>query len=67
MALIKCRECGSQVSTEAANCPKCGASVESQKSKLLWFVGVVVVFLAVALFCLFTGTPMPFPLNILCK
>src|SRR5947208_2463212 len=25
MALIKCRECGSSVSTEAASCPHCGA------------------------------------------
>lgn len=25
MALIKCRECGNQVSTEAAACPHCGA------------------------------------------
>lgn len=25
MALIKCRECGESVSTEAAICPKCGA------------------------------------------
>jgi hypothetical protein len=25
MALIKCRECGNQVSTEAATCPHCGA------------------------------------------
>ncbi len=25
MALVKCRECGAQVSTQAAACPKCGA------------------------------------------
>ena len=25
MALIKCRECGNQVSTEASACPHCGA------------------------------------------
>lgn len=27
MALIPCDECGSQVSTRAATCPKCGAPV----------------------------------------
>lgn len=27
MALIPCAECGSQVSTQAAACPKCGAPV----------------------------------------
>lgn len=30
MALISCRECGNQVSTEAPVCPKCGAPVARQ-------------------------------------
>jgi len=25
MALVQCRECGQQISTEAASCPRCGA------------------------------------------
>ncbi|WP_394854470.1 zinc-ribbon domain-containing protein [Shewanella xiamenensis] len=25
MALVKCKECGEQVSTKAKSCPKCGA------------------------------------------
>lgn len=29
MALIKCHECGSDVSTEAIACPKCGAPVKA--------------------------------------
>jgi len=29
MALVKCSECGTQVSTSAAACPKCGAPVGS--------------------------------------
>jgi uncharacterized membrane protein YvbJ len=29
MALVKCPECGNQVSTAAASCPKCGAPVGS--------------------------------------
>ncbi|MDR1855467.1 MAG: zinc-ribbon domain-containing protein [Azoarcus sp.] len=28
MALIKCPECGNDVSTEAATCPKCGAPIK---------------------------------------
>ena len=28
MALIKCRECGKEVSTSAQNCPNCGAPVK---------------------------------------
>lgn len=28
MALVKCRECGGEVSTEARACPKCGARIK---------------------------------------
>lgn len=31
MALIKCGECGNDVSTEAKTCPKCGAKVKYKK------------------------------------
>jgi len=31
MPLIKCRECGREVSTEAAACPGCGAPIKPQK------------------------------------
>lgn len=31
MTLIKCRECGNEVSTEATACPKCGAKVKYKK------------------------------------
>ncbi|NOJ94549.1 hypothetical protein HMI51_16625 [Corallococcus coralloides] len=30
MALVKCRECGNDVATSAATCPKCGAPVRRQ-------------------------------------
>lgn len=29
MALVKCKECGAQVSSKAKSCPSCGASVKS--------------------------------------
>ncbi len=32
MALIKCHECGKEVSTEAAKCPNCGAKVKKPTS-----------------------------------
>lgn len=34
MALTKCRECGSEVSTEAENCPTCGAKLKSKGNRL---------------------------------
>lgn len=35
MALIKCKECDNDVSTEAAACPKCGAKVPKKSNKIL--------------------------------
>lgn len=42
MALIKCKECSNQVSTEADKCPHCGAKVKAQMggcAKLAIIVG----------------------------
>lgn len=39
MALVKCKECGNDVSTDAATCPKCGAKRAKATSKLTWIVG----------------------------
>lgn len=48
MPLIKCKECGAQVSTEASTCPHCGAKRDTRASYLWIFIGVPVG--AVALF-----------------
>jgi len=56
MALIKCKECGREVSTEAANCPGCGAPIKMIPAKkaepekvsgLGLTVGVIVIGIAV--------------------
>lgn len=47
MALIACKECGSEVSTEAKTCPKCGVTLKKSR----WFRNVLVgLLMAVALF-----------------
>lgn len=33
MAMIKCSECGKEISDKAGNCPNCGCPVETQKSE----------------------------------
>ncbi len=38
MALVKCKECGSQVSTEAKHCPHCGAAVPKKTGAITWIV-----------------------------
>lgn len=52
MALIKCRECGAEISDKAAACVKCGAPVKSAKAKpqtgcLPVIVGILIVFGAI--------------------
>lgn len=46
MALIKCNECGSQVSSGAKMCPSCGARIKKRMGVLGW-VGVFVAVSAV--------------------
>jgi hypothetical protein len=43
MALVKCKECGEQVSTSAKSCPKCGAKPPKKTSMFTWVVGFFLV------------------------
>lgn len=47
MALIQCRECKQQISTEAKHCPQCGASAPTNWSGILIavFVGLPIAYL----------------------
>ena len=51
MALINCKECGVQVSTEAKACPGCGAKVNKPTSIVIW------VIIACVAFGIFTAMP----------
>jgi hypothetical protein len=57
MALIKCRECGGEVSTEANNCPKCGAAVSKGTSRFTILVGGA--FAIAVGSCIFQGDKAP--------
>ncbi len=46
MALIKCKECGAEVSSKAKTCPKCGVKVEKKTSIVTWLVLGLVVYVA---------------------
>lgn len=49
MALIKCRECGREVSSKAKNCPSCGVNAPWRTKTHILFAWVSFSFLAVAL------------------
>jgi hypothetical protein len=41
MALIKCRECGTEISSKAKTCPKCGIRVASKSMGCGTLIGVI--------------------------
>ena len=56
MALIKCPECGSDVSDKAEKCPKCGVSINKQirkksRKKMIVIISVIIVLLLIAIGC----------------
>ena len=66
MALIKCPECGKEISDKADTCPSCGGPVNGQKSivvkkdykskaKLCMIIGIVVFLLSGVLTMVTTG------------
>ena len=44
MALVKCKECGQEVSQKASSCPKCGAPIKKKTSFFTWIVAIVLGF-----------------------
>jgi hypothetical protein len=47
MALIKCKECGQEVSKKAKTCPGCGAPVKAQTSGCAWLFLIGIIFMVV--------------------
>lgn len=61
MALLKCHECGSDVSSTAATCPKCGARVRSTRNRIrkagriVWYILCALVLAIVFRACYSVG------------
>lgn len=49
MALIKCRECGKEISDKAESCPNCGNILKEKTKK----VGTIVILIASSIFVVF--------------
>ena len=43
MALVKCKECGEQISSKAKSCPKCGSVKKKKTSFLKWVFLIILV------------------------
>ena len=46
MALVKCEECGNQVSTKATNCPQCGAKIPRKTSATRFLIIIAILIAA---------------------
>lgn len=49
MSLIKCKECGHEISSEAAACPHCGAAPKRKRGCLQWFGLIPLACMALAM------------------
>lgn len=51
MPLVKCHECGNEISTEAKTCPKCGAKVKKPVSRvtMLIVIALGIAFVGVSI------------------
>lgn len=50
MALIKCKECGKNISTKANVCPHCGFDITKHKKQQVLIVSVILIIIAVICF-----------------
>jgi DNA-directed RNA polymerase subunit RPC12/RpoP len=41
MALIKCVECGNEISSSATKCPKCGKTRATRERLTMWIIFVI--------------------------
>ena len=55
MALIKCKECGKEVSDKAETCPNCGCKIEKKKIEAPLMEVFCFISLIIACFCCLTG------------
>jgi len=44
MALVKCKECGKEISSQAESCPNCGRKKPKSTSTVTWIVLGIIVF-----------------------
>lgn len=43
MSLIKCKECGDQVSKKAKTCPHCGAELKKERKNIGWLSAIIII------------------------
>lgn len=59
MAILKCKDCGGQVSSAAKSCPSCGAPAPKRTKMITWCFAAIATY--VALQMAFRESPQPPP------
>lgn len=59
MPLVKCHECGNDVSTEAKACPSCGAKVKKPTSRALKLIGLALTIAVIGSAVTGNNAPQP--------
>lgn len=55
MSLIKCKECGKEISEEARTCPNCGAKTSKSKKRNKVIVKIVIAILIIVILAMIIG------------
>ena len=63
MALIKCKECGKEISDQATTCPNCGAKTEISKKKryniiIAICIAVIAFIIILSVYFVYTNNPI---------
>lgn len=53
MALIKCSECGKEISDRASSCPNCGCPIDNVSKKRINKKIIIVFLVAILFICIF--------------
>jgi RNA polymerase subunit RPABC4/transcription elongation factor Spt4 len=48
MAVVKCKECGNEISSKAESCPNCGAVLRKKTSLITWLFLILIIALAIS-------------------
>jgi len=61
MAIVECKECGKEVSTEAQSCPNCGAVLKKKTSRITYFAAALLLLIVLGAVVFFINDNLSTP------
>ena len=50
MSLVKCKECGKELTKDLKSCPKCGYPIKNRTAKIIIMLLIVLILLSIIIF-----------------